>query len=136
VSIFVGDDHPLLRLKAAQAGLAQTKEIYRRVKHHHLFAKTKTEKQQVLTELVAQSEVLSELAQAVSQQVSTRCGQVKQRAAATLRQLVEVARTLLPQIQQWLQTGKVATEKILHAGIPAARAIPKGGGSVKFGMKW
>jgi hypothetical protein len=136
VSIFVGDDHPLLRLKAAQAGLAQTKEIYRRVKHHHLFAKTKTEKQQVLTELVAQSEVLSELAQAVSQQVSTRCGQVKQRAAATLRQLVEVARTLLPQIQQWLQTGKVATEKILHAGIPAARAIPKGRGSVKFGMKW
>ncbi len=50
--------------------------------------------------------------------------------------LVEVARTLLPQIQQWLQTGKVATEKILHAGIPAARAIPKGRGSVKFGMKW
>jgi hypothetical protein len=47
-----------------------------------------------------------------------------------------VARTLLPQIQQWLQTEKVATEKILHAGIPAARAIPKGGGSVKFGMKW
>ncbi len=123
-------------VKAAQAGLAQAKEIYRRVKHHHLFAKTKAEKQAVLTELVAQSEGLSELAQAVSQQVSTRCGRVKQRAVATLQQLVEVARTLLPQIQQWLQTGKVATEKILHAGIPAARAISKGPGQVKFGMKW
>ena len=78
-------------VKAAQAGLAQAKEIYRGVKHHHLFAKTKAEKQQVLTELVAHSEALSELAQAISQQVSTRCGRVKQRAAATLQQLVEVA---------------------------------------------
>ena len=106
------------------------------VKHHHLFAKTKAEKQQVLTELVAHSEALSELAQAISQQVSTRCGRVKQRAAATLQQLVEVAHTLLPQIQQWLKTGKVATEKIIHPGISAARAIPKGRGHVKFGMKW
>ena len=86
--------------------------------------------------LIAQSEALSELAQSISQQVSTRCGRVKQRAAATLTRLVEVATTLLPQIQQWLQTGQVATEKIIHAGISAARAIPKGRGSVKFGMKW
>jgi hypothetical protein len=123
-------------VKAAQAGIAQAQAIYRNVKHHHLFAKTKTAKQQVLAELVAQSAALSELAQAISQQVSVRCGQVKRGAAAHLAHLVEVARTLLPQIQQWLQTGKVATEKILHAGIPAARAIPKGRGSVKFGMKW
>ena len=123
-------------VKAAQAGLAQAKEIYRRVKHHHLFAKTKAEKQQVLTELVAHSEVLRELAQAISQQVSARCGRVKRRAAATLTDLVEIAATLLPQIQQWLTTGKVATEKIIHPGIPAARAIPKGRGHVKFGMKW
>lgn len=123
-------------VKAAQAGIAQAKAIYRGVKHHHLFAKTKAAKQQVLTELVAQSEVLSELAQTISQQVSARCGRVKRGAAAHLAQLVEVARTLLPQIQQWLQTGKVATEKILHAGLPAARAISKGPGQVKFGMKW
>jgi hypothetical protein len=48
----------------------------------------------------------------------------------------EVASTLIPQIKQWMKTGKVATEKILHPGIPAARAIPKGRGKVKFGMKW
>jgi hypothetical protein len=122
--------------KAAQEGIGQAKAIYRRVKHHHLFAKTKAEKQQVLAELVAQSEVLSELAQTVSQQVSLRCGRVKQRAAAALPRLVEVAHTLLPQIKQWLKTGKVATEKIIHPGIPAARAIPKGRGQVKFGLKW
>jgi hypothetical protein len=123
-------------VKAAQAGLAQAQAIYWNVKHHHLFAKTKAEKQAILAELVEQSEVLSELAQPLSQQVSARCGRVKQRAAATLTHLVEVAHTLLPQIQQWLQTGKVATEKIIHAGISAARAIPKGRGRVKFGMKW
>jgi hypothetical protein len=123
-------------VKAAQAGLAQAQAIYWNVKHHHLFAKTKAEKQTILAELVEQSEVLSELAQPLSQQVSARCGRVKQRAAATLTHLVEVAHTLLPQIQQWLQTGKVATEKIIHAGISAARAIPKGRGRVKFGMKW
>jgi hypothetical protein len=122
--------------KAAQEGIGQAKAIYRRVKHHHLFAKTKAEKQQVLAELVAQSEVLSELAQTVSQQVSLRCGRVKQGAAAALTRLVEVAHTLLPQIKQWLKTGKVATEKIIHPGIPAARAIPKGRGQVKFGLKW
>lgn len=123
-------------VKTAQAGIEQTRTIYRRVKHHHLFAKTKAEKQEVLTELVAQSEALSELAQAVSQQVSARCGRVKRGAAAQLAHLVEVARTLLPQIQQWLRTGKVATEQIIHSGIPAARAIAKGRGTVKFGMKW
>jgi hypothetical protein len=53
-----------------------------------------------------------------------------------LTRLGEVARTLLPQIKQWMQTGKGATEKILHPGITAARALIKGRGKVKFGMKW
>jgi hypothetical protein len=30
----------------------------------------------------------------------------------------EVADTLIPQILHWLSTGKVAKDKILHAGIP------------------
>lgn len=43
---------------------------------------------------------------------------------------------LLPQIKHWMKTGVVATEKIIHAGITEARAIVKGQGRVKFGMKW
>jgi hypothetical protein len=121
---------------AAQAGITKAKEVYRSVKRHHLFAKTKAEKQGLLAEVVEQSEALLQLIQRVSAQVSTRCGQVKQRAAATLQRMGEVARTLLPQIKQWMETGRVATEKILHPGIPAARAITKGAGKVKFGMKW
>jgi rhodanese-related sulfurtransferase len=123
-------------VKVATEGIAQAQEVYRRVKQHHLFAKTKAEKQKILAELVTQSAALHETTQAVIAQVSARCGRVKQRAAATLRRLVAVSHTLLPQIRQWMKTGKVATEKILHAGLSQARAIPKGKGRVKFGMKW
>jgi hypothetical protein len=123
-------------VKAAQAGIAQAQEIYRSVKAHHLFAKTKEEKTKLLDGMVRQSEELSARAQAALQQVSGRCGRVKQGAAATLQRLGEVASLLLPQIKQWLKTGRVATEKILHAGLTQARAITKGKGKVKFGMKW
>ena len=123
-------------VKAAQEGIVQAREVYRRVKQHHLFAKTKAEKHKILAALVTQSARLQETTQAVIAQVSVRCGRVKQRAVATLRRLVAVSHTLLPQIRQWMKTGKVATEKIIHAGLSQARAIPKGKGRVKFGMKW
>jgi hypothetical protein len=123
-------------VQAARAGIAQAREIYKSVKHHHLFATTREEKRRILQHLVTQSAELTKTVEAVLQQVSARCGRVKQRAAATLSRLGAVAHTLLPQIQQWLKTGRVATEKIIHSGITAARAIPKGRGKVKFGLKW
>jgi hypothetical protein len=123
-------------VKAAKEGIGQAQEIYRRIKQHHLFATTKEEKQKILAEIVTKSAALRETTQAVSAHVSARCGRVKQRAAAKLQRLVAVAHTLLPQIRQWLKTGKVATEKIIHAGLTQARAITKGKGKVKFGMKW
>jgi hypothetical protein len=123
-------------VQAAREGIAQAQAVYRRVKHHHLFAKTAEEKKQVLAEIVKQSEALCETTKAVIAHVSARCGHGKQRAAATLRRMVAVAQTLLPQIKQWMRTGRVATEKIIHAGLTAARAITKGKGKVKFGLKW
>jgi hypothetical protein len=134
-------ERALTKLKArgvwvAKAGIKQAQEVARSVKRHHLFAKTTAEKQELLAEIVERSEVLLKLTQAVREQVSKRCGQGKQRAAATLQRMGEVARTLLPQIKQWMKTGRVATEKILHPGLTAARAITKGAGKVKFGMKW
>jgi hypothetical protein len=123
-------------VKAAKAGIAQAQQIYRSVKEHHLFAKTKEEKTKRLAAIVAQSEVLIALTQEVIQHVSERCGRVKQSAAAKLNRMVEVSSTLIPQIKQWMKTGRVATEKIIHPGLTAARAITKGTGKVKFGMKW
>lgn len=120
----------------AQAGIGKAKEIYKRVKHHHLFARTKEEKKQLLQQIVKQSEELIQMTQAVIQHVSRRCGPVKRNAAAQLQHLVEVAGQLIPQTKHWIVTGKVATEKLIHAGITQARAIVKGQGKVKFGMKW
>lgn len=125
-------------VKRAQAGIAKAKEIYRSVKQHHLFAKTQADRKRVLKQIVAQSEELLALTKAVSKHVSERCGRVKQSAATKLRHVVEVSQQLIPQIKYWLQTGKVATAKILHVGLPEACAIVtgKGKGKVKFGMKW
>ena len=51
--------------------------------------------------------------------------------------MVEVVEKLIPQIKHWMKTGRVASEKIIHAGITDARAIVKGAKEkVKFGMKW
>jgi hypothetical protein len=123
-------------VQGAKEGIAKAQEVYRGVKHHHLFAQTQAEKKKILAEIVKQSEELIARTQAVVAHVSARCGHGKQRAAATLRRMVAVAHTLLPQIKQWMRTGRVATEKLIHTGITAARAITKGRGKVKFGMKW
>ena len=120
----------------AQTGIEKAKEIYKSVKHHPLFAKTKAEKTKLLKEIVKKSAELAETIKDISQQVSARCGRGKQRAKATLDAMTAVAGHLLPQSKQGLRTGRVATEKIIHPGITAARAIPKGRGKVKFGMKW
>ena len=123
-------------VKLAQDGIEKAQGIYKSVKQHHLFAKTKEEKKKILEEMVKKSTELAETVKAVIQQVSERCGRVKQSAKAKLREMAEVARQLIPQIKQWMKTGVVATEKIIHAGITAARAITKGKGRVKLGMKW
>jgi len=125
-------------VKRAQAGMEKAKEIYRSVKQHHLFAKTKAERTRLLKQIVDQSEELIAITKAVIKQVSERCGRVKHSAATKLKHVVEVCQQLIPQIKQWLKTGQVATEKILHIGLTEARAIVKGKGKgkVKFGMKW
>ena len=120
----------------AQAGRAQTQEIIRQVKQHHLWAKTKEEKKALLTKLVDTSQALLKQTQEIMQQVSPRCGQAKQKAVAKLQEMVAVGRRLLPQIKHWLATGKVAAGKIIHVGLREARAIVKGKRQVKFGFKW
>jgi hypothetical protein len=123
-------------VQAARAGIEKAQAVYRGVKHPHLFAKTTEEKKQVLAEIVQQSQELIGKTQEVLEQGSARCGRVKQTAKAKVQHLVDVAHTLLPQIQHWMATGHVATEKILHAGLTAARASSKGKGKVKFGLNW
>lgn len=123
-------------VKGAQAGIEQAQELYRSVKAHHLFAKTKEAKQKMLAQILKQSEELIEQTKQVIKDVGQRCGEVKQKAAAKLQRLVEVSQKLIPQLKYWMKTGLVASGKIIHAGITQARAITRGKGRVKFGMKW
>src|SRR5438552_7788950 len=118
--------------------LAQVRTILRTVKEHHLFAKSRAAKRQVLTRL------LTEVGQLVVQTrpIVTRLGQsrdrVTQRATATLVAMHEVAKRLIPQIVQWITTGVVAQGKIIHAGMTQARAIvrQKAGEQVEFGLPY
>ncbi len=123
-------------VKAARSGIEKVKEIYQSVKEHQLFAQTKEERKKIIEKLLEQSEELSEQIKEAIKQVSARCGRVKQSAKNKLKKMAEVARQLLPQIKQWLKTGVVASEKIIHAGISEARSIVKSKWRVKFGMKW
>jgi len=118
--------------------LAQVQTILRSVKEHHLFAKDKQAKRQVLTRL------LTEVGQLIvhTRPMVTRLGQrrdrVTQRTVATLVAMHEVAKRLIPQIVQWLTTGVVAKGKIVHAGLTQARAIVrnKAGKKVEFGLPY
>jgi hypothetical protein len=133
----------LVKLKTRGVGgvdhaLDQVQTILRSVKEHHLFAKGKQVKRQVLTRL------LTEVGQLVvhTRPMVTRLGQsrdrVTQRATATLVAMHEVAKRLIPQIVQWITTGVVAKGKIIHAGVTQARAIVrhKAGKQVEFGLPY
>jgi len=133
----------LVKLKTRGVGgvdhaLDQVQTILRSVKEHHLFAKGKPGKRQVLTRL------LTEVGQLVvhTRPMVTRLGQsrdrVTQRATATLVAMHEVAKRLIPQIVQWITTGVVAKGKIIHAGVSQARSIVrhKAGKQVEFGLPY
>jgi hypothetical protein len=126
------------RSRVIEAGKEKAKEIFKTVKEYHLFAKSKEKKDELLYQLVEQTRQLMGHSREVIEQVGRSRKRVTQSVVVKLEQMVEVSAGLLPQILQWLQTGVVATGKILHAGITGARAIVKNkaGKRVEFGLKW
>jgi hypothetical protein len=120
------------------AALAQVETILRSVKEHHLFAKGKTEKRQVLTRLLTEVGQLMVQTRLLIKRLGERHERVTHNAITTLTTMHEVARRLVPQIVQWITTGVVAQGKILHAGLTQARAIVrnKAGKKVEFGVPY
>ena len=118
--------------------LAQVQTILRTVKEHHLFAKGKQAKRQVLTRLLTEVGQLSVPTRLLVQGLGARRDRVTQHALTTLQTMHEVAKRLIPQIVQWLTTGGVAKGKILHAGVTQARALVrhKAGKEVEFGLPY
>ncbi|MGH9914276.1 MAG: hypothetical protein ACRD63_03195 [Pyrinomonadaceae bacterium] len=125
-------------VEGVEAGLEQSKEIFRLVKHHHLFAKGAEEKQEVLQQLVEKTVELKEECRQIVARVGKASHRVVRSGIEKLKQMGVFCATLLPQILHWLQTGAVAAGKLLHAGVSGARAIVKNkaGKRVEFGFKW
>jgi hypothetical protein len=65
-------------VKMAESGIETAKEIYRRVKQHHLFAKTTEERREVLGQIVKQAEKLLVQTKSVIAKVGESAQRVKQ----------------------------------------------------------
>ena len=116
----------------------KAKTVLKSVKEHHLFAKGKEAKTEILTRLVQETTELMEQTTQVIENVKGRSDRVKQGAIEKLESMKEVATKLIPQILYWMKTGLVAKGKILHAGIPKALAIvrKKAGKKTEFGLPY
>ena len=106
-----GDQH-------AQVAIEKAKEVFGRVKDYHLFAKTKHAKDQALKKNPSCRKQLLTSSRQVIKQVGVASPKVAHAAVAKLQQMGEVWGVLIPQIEQWMKTGKVARHKILHPGLP------------------
>jgi hypothetical protein len=118
--------------------LAQVQTVLRSVKEHHLFTQGKAEKRQVLTRILREVGQLMVETRPVLARWAQSPDRVIQNATATLASMHDVIKSLIGQIVQWVTTGVVAKDKIIHVGIPQARAIVrnKAGKKVEFGLAY
>src|SRR6266571_7031729 len=122
----------------ADPALAQVQTILRTGKEHHLFAKGKQAKRQVLTRLLTEVGQLVVQTRLLVKGLGARRDRVTQQAITTLQTMHEAAKRLIPQIVQWITTGVVAKGKMVHVGVPQARALGrhKAGKEVEFGLPY
>src|SRR6266581_4493882 len=122
----------------ADPALAQVQTILRTVKEHHLFAKGKQAKRQVLTRLLTEVGQLVVQTRLLVKGLGARRDRVTQQAITTLQTMHEAAKRLIPQIVQWITTGVVAKGKMVHVGVTQARALVrhKAGKEVEFGLPY
>jgi hypothetical protein len=121
-----------------QGALEQVQTILRSVKEHHLFTKGKSDKREVLTRIVKEVGELIGQTRPLVEALGTSTDRVIQSARSRLMAMHAVIKPLIAQIVQWMTTGVVATNKIIHVGIPQARAIVrnKTGKKVEFGLAY
>ena len=125
-------------VQGLEGALEQVATILRSVKEHHLFIKSKTEKREVLTRILTEVGTLIGQTRAIVTAVAGRSDRVMQSARLRLVAMHDVIKVLMGQIVHWVSTGKVAANKIVHVGIPQARAIVrnKAGKKTEFGLAY
>ena len=125
-------------IQGLETALEQVETILRSVKEHHLFTKGKTDKREVLVRLLTEVGTLISQTRVVASAVQGRSDRVIQQARSKLVAMHDVIQVLMGQIVHWVTTGKVAANKIIHVGIPQARAIVrnKAGKKTEFGLAY
>jgi hypothetical protein len=125
-------------VRGLEGALDQVQTILRSVKEHHLFTQTKADKREVLVRILREGGELMVQTRPLLDALVSSADRVTQRARGQLWAMHEVIKPLSGQIVQWITTGKVAKDKIVHVGIPQARAIvrDKAGKRVEFGLAY
>jgi hypothetical protein len=125
-------------IQGLEGAMEQVQTILRSVKEHHLFTSGKADKRQVLTRIMREVGDLMGQTRPLVERLVTRSERVIQNARSRLVAMHEVIKPLMGQMVHWLTTGKVAANKIVHVGIPQARAIVrnKSGKKTAFGLAY
>lgn len=125
-------------VQGLETALEQVETVLRSVKEHHLFTKGKTDKREVLVRILTEVGTLISQTRVVVSAVQGRSDRVIQHARARLVAMHDVIKVLMGQIVHWVTTGQVAANKIIHVGIPQARAIVrnKAGKKIEFGLAY
>lgn len=123
-------------MQGLESALHQVQTILRSVKEHHLFTPGKAAKREVLTRILKEVGALIVHTRPLVKRLETSADRVMQSARSRLLAMHEVIKPLMGQIVHWISTGKVAANKIVHVGIPQARAIVrnKAGKKTEFGL--
>ena len=123
-------------VQGLDAVLEQVETILRSVKEHHLFTKGKAEKREVLTRILTEVGTLIGQRREIEAALEASSDRVIQSARSRLVAMHEIIKVLMGQIVYWVSTGKVAANKIVHVGIPQARAMVrnKAGKPTEFGL--
>lgn len=118
---------------------SKAKEIAGKVKglvrKSHLFAKTKEQKRRVGKKLYHTAKELHGMIKSVLSKAERK---LHGKASMEIERLSNLMDILLPQILYFLETGFVASKKIIHLQMLELYSIVRGkaGKSVEFGMKW
>lgn len=121
-----------------EGALDQVQKILRSVKEHHLFTRDKADKRQVLIRILKEVGELMVQTRPLVERLESNSDRVIQSARSRLMAMHKVIKPLMGQIVHWIATGKVAADKIVHVGIPQARAIVrnKAGKKTEFGLAY
>jgi hypothetical protein len=125
-------------IQGLEVALEQVETILRSVKEHHLFTKAREEKRTVLTRLLTEVGDLMVQTRPLMARLEASSNRVIQSARSRLSAMHGVIKVLMGQIVHWVTTGQVAAHKIVHVGIPQARAIVrnKAGKQTEFGLAY